>query len=148
MASSRRSQRDGKVEALYRDPATGRQRSARRDEHGQPFPTRARRQAVGGRHRDGEEPRPRPPHRRRVPRRVARGCQRDAQAVHARSVPHARGRLRARAHRRADYNVSTTLGVEPALRRSATLRRPWRSSARGGDGREGASALAPGTQGR
>jgi integrase len=40
MASSRRSKRDGKVEALYRDPATGRQRTARRDEYGRPFPSK------------------------------------------------------------------------------------------------------------
>jgi integrase len=39
MASSRRSPRDGTIEARYTDPATGRQRTARRDERGQPFPT-------------------------------------------------------------------------------------------------------------
>ena len=50
MASSRRSKRDGKVEALYRDPATGRQRSARRDEHGQPFPTQRDAKLWGGCH--------------------------------------------------------------------------------------------------
>jgi integrase len=39
MASSRRAPRDGKVEARYRDPATGRTRTARRDEYGRPFAT-------------------------------------------------------------------------------------------------------------